>query len=263
MPIGNVELILILVTLFTAIAGTISNPSGRIKMAIIGLAVLASIGTFVKTLNTVRENEINKRLIVTLVQASNIPTYFAHDLVVEVGSLLKKEKTGQFVSRQIVYEDSGERILVLEKSENHAGVSGVLFFSRKQMNPIFYEYAIAGDLAKQLRVHMEKRWTDCNDHRTECLQELNAIGRLATEILPVAVNDEFSAGMNDDLSFRLIGSYAQGGPICFELDGEFIKTLYQLPPSERGAKLLSTAQEELTGMMREENALLRCLEKSA
>lgn len=267
MAIGAIELILVLVTLSAAIAGTVSNPSRRTKMAIIGLAILTSIGTFVKTSETSRKNKINEKLIVTLIQASNIPIYFSHDLVVAMGALL--EKTGQFVSRQIVSEDSGERILVLEKSEGGSDedgseISGVLFFSHRQMNPIFYDYAIGGDLAKPLREHMNQRWTDCDDDdRAACLEELNAIGRFAAnQIAPIVIN-ESSASLEEDLPFRLVGLDAPPDfPICFELSRTFIETLYQLPPSERGMKILFAVQEEIIRMIGLEEAISKCLDKA-
>ena len=266
MAIGTIELILILVTLFAAIAGTVSDSSKRTKIAIIGLAILTSIGTFVKTSETSRKNKINEKLIVTLIQASNIPIYFSHDLVVAMGALL--EKTGQFVSRQILSEDSGERILVLENEggsdEDGSEVSGVLFFSHRQMNPIFYDYAIGGDLAKPLREHMNQRWTDCDDQdRTACLEELNAIGRYAAnQIAPIVIN-ESSASLEENLPFRLAGLDAPPDfPICFELSRTFIETLYQLPPSERGMKILFAAQEEIIRMIGLEEAIRECLDKA-
>ena len=244
MLISMVEFTLVLVTLVAAIVGTISNPSGRVKAGIIGLAVIASIGTYYKVLDTARKNDINEKLIITLVQASSQPEYFSHDLVKFINPLL--EETGQVVSNQIVSEKSSERLLILKKeSSDDSDISGVLFFSRKQMNPIFYEYAIEGDMTKPLREHLNQSWTNCDVHWNECFNELRGVGTQATEISPIKV-DEYTAGLTTDLSFSLVSSETfRGTPIRIQLDRAFITDLYGLTPSERGVRILIEAQKQV------------------
>ncbi len=70
---GAVKFILIFVTLAVAMAGTVSNPSRRSKTIIIVIAFVTSIGIVLKTGSTANENEMNKKLIVSLVQASTPP----------------------------------------------------------------------------------------------------------------------------------------------------------------------------------------------
>ena len=249
MLIGAVELILILITLLAAIAGTISSPSGRIKAIIIGLAVIASIGTIVKTLDAARKSKINENLIASLVHASNPPEYFSHDLVKFIAPLL--EKSGHFVSGQTVFKDSGERILILGKSEdNPDNPSGVLFLSRRQMNPIFYEYAIEGDMTKPLSNHLNQQWTDCSDHWNACFAELWGIGKLAMEIAPINVEETTAEMTQDPLSFSLVSSETyRDRPIRIELEKEFIESLYRLSPAERGLKILTAGQLEIADQL--------------
>ena len=238
MLIGYVDVILVLITLFAAIVGTVANPSHRVKAAIIGCAAMASVGTIIKTIDNARQDQINRRLIVTLVQATNLPEYFSHELVTFINPLL--DKTGQFVSGQTV-RDSGERVLVLKK-DGEGDITGALFLSRKQMNPVLYEYAVEGDVANPLRSHLSHSWSDCVDHRNECLEELSAISKLAMDIAPIDVQ-ETTAAMTDGLSFSLTSSEAfRGSPIRIELDKAFIETLYGLRPDQRGVRILNAAE---------------------
>ena len=247
MLIGAVEYVLILVTLLAGVVGTVSNPSGRVKVLIISLAIVTSLGTVIKTLEAARKDRINEKLVVTLVQSSNPPEYFSHDLVKFINRIL--EKSGQLVSGQTVFEDRGERILTLANSADKTEISGILFFSRKQMNPIYYEYAIDGDLTTPLSTHLNQSWSDCTDHWDACFAELSAIGKLAMEIAPVEVA-ETTPELTEDLLFSLISSETyHGEPIRIELDKEFIESLYQLPPGKRGVEILMAGQQKIIGQI--------------
>lgn len=92
----TVEFILIAITLAMAVLGTFANPSSGTKLIIIALAILTSITTGYKTYSNAEESRINKRLIITLVQSSNQPAYFSHDIAKELSSVL--ENTNQYVS---------------------------------------------------------------------------------------------------------------------------------------------------------------------
>ena len=238
-----IDIVLILVTFMAVVAGTVSNPSRRVKAAIISLAIVTSIGTAVKTLDSASKNEINARLIGTLVQASNPPEYFTHELVRALGPLF--EETGQYISGQTVYEETSERIITLSDFGNDEYVGGILFLSHKQMNPIFYEYAVDGDLTKPVADHLDTQWTDCNEHWTDCILELRGISKHAMEVAPIDVY-ETTAAMKADLTFSLESSELFGGrPIRIELDRKFIESLYGLAPSERGAKILDAGHEAI------------------
>ena len=157
---GIIEFILIFITLAVAVAGVVSNPSKQIKALIITLAFVASIGTVIKTVSTANENEINKKLIVSLVQASNPPQYFSHDLVKAINPFL--ENSHKFISEQTVLEDSGERILTIKDSSSSTDdVTGVLYISKKSMNPIYYSYAIEGNISLPIKDLLNNKWTDC------------------------------------------------------------------------------------------------------
>ena len=198
-------------------------------------------------MDSAQTNEVNARLIGTLVQASHPPEYFSHDLVRVIGPLF--ENSGQVISGQTIFEDRRERILTLRRLDGDADVSGVLFLSRKRLNPIFYEYAVKGDMAKPVRDYLNERWTDCTEHWIECMTELSGISRFAMGIAPIEVN-ETTENMTEDLTFSLESSELyRGSPIRIEFEQRFIETLYGLPPSERGAKILFAGQEAIINQL--------------
>ena len=242
MSLNTVDLILVLVTLCAAIVGTATNPSRRIKIAIVGLAALTSVGTLIKAAESTNRDRINRRLIVALVQASNPPEHFSHDLVRALSPLLGE--SSQFVSQQIV-DDDGERILVLATIDDGSEPSGILYFSPKQMNPVFYEYAVDGEIERPLKDHLNYSWTDCHEHWDECLAELSAIAHFAMDIAPIEVTG-VTASMSDDMSFVLTSTNEwQGRPIEIAFDSVFIENLYGLSPSDRGLRILNAGQEQV------------------
>ncbi|MCF7982626.1 MAG: hypothetical protein K9K86_11635 [Pseudomonadales bacterium] len=130
---GIIEFVLISVTLGAAILGTSTDPSRNIKIAIISLAALTSIATGYKSYLDAKENNVNKKLIISLVQSSNQPSYFSHDLVKKLSPLFKK--TNMYVSGQTIFEDTGERIFTLSNTETD-DTRGILYISKKAMNPV-------------------------------------------------------------------------------------------------------------------------------
>ena len=249
MLIGIIEIILIVATLLAAIIGTISNPSARVKAMIIGLAVVMSIGSVIEVQEAARRSEeaarkgkIDERLIATLIHASNPPEYFSHEFVKAANRIL--ENSDQFVTSQTVSEDNGERILTI-KPEVDTENSGVLFFSRENMNPIYYEHVVGGDITNSISIHMDKSWSDCINQWNECFSELAALSKAAMEIAPITVY-ETAAQMNEDLTFSLSSAETYGGNhIRIEFDKAFIESLYQLPPGKRGLRILTTGQEQV------------------
>ena len=238
----TVELILILVTLAAAVLGTVSNPSRSLKAAIIGLAVVTSVGTVVTLLETNRAAERNARSITALVQAIDPPEYFNHDMVRAMRPLL--EGTGMFVGGASLQEN-GERVLFLNKDDGSDDLAGVLFLSRRQLEPVFYAYALQEDLTEPLRAHLATRWTDCDVHRDDCLYELRRIAQEAFDVSPFNVSQS-SAEMADDLSFTLVSDAVwRGEPVTVSLDGAFVRSLYGLDPATRGLRILEAAQTVL------------------
>lgn len=242
-----VELVLILVTLLAAIAGTVSKQSRALKGGIIGLAVLTSVGTIFTVWDSQQEAERNARSITALVQAVDPPEYFAHDLVRAMGPLL--EGSGQFVSGQNIMPDRGERLLFLAENDGSDELAGVLFFSRRQMEPIYYAYAVEEDLVVPLRAHLATRWTDCTVHWNACLLELGGIAREAMDLAPLPV-EQTSAGMSEDMAFSLVSDVVwDEQPLTITLDGVFVQSLYGLDPAERGLRILEAAQASLIGQL--------------
>ena len=243
MLVGAIEYFLILVTLLAVIVGVVFSPSRPVKAVIVCLAIASSVGTAIKTSGTAREAEINRKLVTTVVHASYPPEYFSHDLVKNIAPLLKE--SGQVVSRQLIDKGSGERILTLAKTEDDSEVSGVLFFSRNQLNPIVYQYVIGGDVAKPLSTHISQSWTDCHDHWNACFAEMLAISKFAMEIAPIGV-EETTATFTEDLLFSVTSSETyRGAPIRIDLDKKFIGSLYGLPPDKRGARILAAGHQRV------------------
>jgi hypothetical protein len=239
---GFIEFILIAVTLIVAITGVLSNPTNKIKGVIIGLAVITSIGTTIKTISTSKESEINKKLVISLVQASNPPAYFSHDLVKVISPLI--EKDNMFVSGQTVFEESGERIFTMKNADSKTeNTLGLLYLSKRDMNPIFYAYATDGDIQKEVELKLQNKWTDCKSHWNNCLNELSAISKMALEIAPIEIDQTTSSMDSDTLTFSIYTQdLYQGKPIEIILDKRFITGLYGLPPVERGIKILEEGQ---------------------
>ncbi|MFK7944341.1 MAG: hypothetical protein AB8B85_15705 [Paracoccaceae bacterium] len=242
-----VELILILITLLAAVAGTVGNPSRPLKMGIIGLAVLTSVGSVVTFLDAERRAERNARSITALVQAIDPPEYFAHDLVAAVNPLL--DGSGQYVSGQTVMADTGERTLILSDTGSTEALAGVIFFSRKKMVPIYYAYAVDEDLSVPLRAHMSSRWTDCHDHWNECLVELRGISREAWDLAPIVV-ESATANLTTDLTFTLTSDETwRGVPLTITLLPELVSSLQGLDPAVRGLRILEAAQASLVDQL--------------
>ncbi len=239
---GIIEFILIAVTLIVAVMGVLSNPSNKIKGSIILLAVITSVGTVIKVTSTSKENEINKKLVVSLVQASNPPIYFSHDLVKIIAPLIKEDKL--FVSGQTVFEETGERILTMKSiCSNSDNIAGVFYISKKAMNPVYYAYAIDGDIKQELNKLLKNKWTDCNSHWNDCINELSAISKLALEIAPIEVNETTSSMNSDSLVFSISSqNLFQEKPIKIILDKNFIEGLYGLSSVERGIRILEEGQ---------------------
>ena len=237
-----VEFILIFVTLATAVVGTATAANRNIKIALITLAVATSVGTLVQTVSTNRENEINKKLIVSLVQASNPPEYFSHDLVKAIDPLLDEKSL--FVSGQTVFKDTGERILAIgDGRTNTDELAGLLYISKKAMNPIYYAYAIDGDVGKPVSDLIGLKWVKCQDHWEECINELSAVSKIAMEIAPIEVVQTTATMDSNDLTFRLeSGEHYAGRPIIVEFNKTFIESLYGIPAIERGRMILSQGQ---------------------
>ncbi|GAM59476.1 hypothetical protein JCM19231_2429 [Vibrio ishigakensis] len=231
----TVEFILIGITLAMAVLGTFSNPSSGTKLTIIALAVLTSIATGYKTYSNAEENRINKRLIITLVQSSNQPVYFSHDIVKELSSVL--ENTNQYVSGLTLFEDTGERIFHLENNQT-MNASGLIYISKKAMNPVYYAYATEQSIKLELEKIVASPWTDCELHWNQCINELSAISKLALEIGPYEVSETTSSLDSETLTFEI--ESVQGLKIV--LNRNFIEELYGLNPAERGLKILTEGQ---------------------
>lgn len=239
---GITEFILISVTLVVAIIGTLSNQSKTVKGVIIGLAVVTSIGTSYKTVSTARENEVNKKLIASLVQASNPPEYFSHDLAKQFATLL--EPTNLYVSEQKVFKETGEMILTFRNSESSPDeIAGVLYISKRDMNPIYYIYAIDGDIKKELAKKIDRKWTNCDVHWNDCVIELSAISSLAFKIAPIEINRTTASMDAETLSFTLeSNAIYRGKPVTVVHERQLIESLYGLNPLERGKRILEAGQ---------------------
>ena len=235
---GIIEFIFIAVTLIVAILGLVSSPSNKVKGVLIGLAIITSMGTIIKTISTSQENEINKKLVISLVQASNPPTYFSHDLVKVISPLIEKDK--MFVAGQTVFEETGERIFTIKNTNSKTdNITGVFYLSKRKMNPVYYAYAIDGDIGKVLEGLLEKKWTDCKSHWNDCINELSAISKLALQVAPIEINQTTSSFDHDSLTFSILSQEAfQGEPIEIVLNKKFIEGLYGLSPVERGIRIL-------------------------
>ena len=239
---GIVEFILISVTLAAAVLGTVSSPSRKAKAALIGLAVVTSLATGYKAYDTARESRINKKLVIALVQASNPPQYFSHDLVEQLSPLL--DEHDQYVAGQTVFEDSGERIFTLKNEGSMLdSVTGVIYISKRNMNPIYYAYAIDGDVKRELNKVLKESWSSCNNHWNRCIQELAAISKIALEVAPIEVRETVSEMDSESLSFQLTSDQTfNGAPISIKFDRKFIESLYGLPASRRGIRILEEGQ---------------------
>ncbi len=251
--LGLVEFILISVTLGAAILGTISNPGRNIKIALISLAILASIATLIKTSSTAKENSINKKLIIALVQASNPPLYFSHDLVKELSPLVKSSYK-KYVSGQTIEEDSGERIFMFSDVNGDSDdVTGLLYVSKKAMGPVYYAYATGESVGDQLNEILSSKWADCHSHWNQCLNELSAISKMALELAPIAISETTSSMDGSPPTFEIVSDEAfQGEPIKIVLGQEFIESLYGLNSLDRGLKILQESQKYIIDHMRPE-----------
>ncbi|MGF1734199.1 hypothetical protein [Photobacterium satsumensis] len=231
----TVEFILITITLSMAVLGTFSNPSSGTKLTIIALAVLTSIATGYKTYSNAEENRINKRLIITLVQSSNQPVYFSHDIAKKLSSVL--EKTNQYVSGLRLSEETGERIFLLKSNESE-DISGIIYISKKAMNPVYYAYATEQDLEPALEKIIASTWTNCELHWNQCTEELSAISKVALEVGPYEASETTSSLDSETLTFELEST--EGLKIV--LNREFIESLYNISSADRGLKILSKGQ---------------------
>lgn len=235
-----IEFILIGVTLGAAILGTASDPSKKTKIAIISLAVMTSIATGYQSFSNAKENTINKKLIIALVQSSNQPTYFSHDLVKKLSPLFKEEK--KYVSGQTVFEGSGERIFTLNNEHNDE-LSGVLYISKKAMNPVYYAYAVDGSIDVELKKILSDKWTNCEDHWSQCINELSAISKVAFEIAPIEITGTTATLNSDTMTFQISSIETfRDEVISIKIEREFIESLYNLNPIDRGLKILNKGQ---------------------
>ena len=135
----------------------------------------------IKLLHAAKRDEINERLIATLVQANEPPEYFSEYLVRFLEPILNER--GQSVVEQR-FGEKGTRFLWL-KFKDEDQVSGLLHFSRRQMEPVFYAWAAERDMTNPLRDHLGRSWTNCHEHWDESFLELKDISEFALALSPI------------------------------------------------------------------------------
>jgi hypothetical protein len=157
----------------------------------------------------------------------------------------------QLISRQTVFEDSGEQIFTIQNSSFNADdVTRVLYIAKKPVNPIHYSYTIDGKISLPIKNPLNNKWTDCFKHWNKCVNELSAISRIAMEVAPVAVETTTVNMNSENLSFSLVSTEKhRETTITIKFKKEFIESLYGLPPLERGLRILSEGQSYIVSKL--------------
>jgi len=226
-----VDTILVLITLASAVVGTILNSKPSVKVAVIALAVAASTLTLIKAYQDNREKAFMTGALATLLGATK-PTPRFHQVFTH--SLAEIAKRHGYALKGSTQSDHGE-LFVFDKYPL-GGRAGAMFVSFDDMGAAWVAYVSRQPLDHALEsVMFEVPQLKTDDDLYKLLDELAQVGRFAfignipwlSASTPITTSiDEHSLGV-------MVSGEENGHSAKTRIDEQFIRKIASLPPIQR------------------------------
>lgn len=235
---------LIILSFLAAVIGTTSATTRIIKVAMISVAALSACASAWMYYNSEQEKQLNKRLIASLVQATQEEKYFAEEIRSVANTVVRTD--GHFVSSQL-FTDRGLTIgFSSNEGKKHVGS---VFFDQSDLREIRYALVAESGLQRQLiRVLKKDIWT--SDMIEQDWNKIAPkIGWLAAQYMQDFVPDfiesnslEFPEG--NSVKVRAERASTQDAYVV-TLSSAEIDQLVGLSPMDRGKRISEVVTEKL------------------
>lgn len=234
--------LLILLGLVSAIAGTLSEANKTIKSVIIGIATLSAAASGLLYFQNDQEAQLNKRLIASLVQATQDERHFAETIRIAANQSLTPK--GLNLSG-LGFSTHGLIMTVSTKQDET--FAGAVFLDQKDLRDVRYALIAETGLPDILAHHMfTDIWTqqDLDQSWNTLVVKLARLAIHSAQEVSLYDGD-FEVDFPGGNSIRLYDARTQGGLLRLTISSAQIQALAGLSPLERGMAISATITEQV------------------
>lgn len=223
---------LIVLSFIAAAVGTLAQTTRIIKIAIICIAALTAGASAWVYYEDEQEKTLNKRLIVSLVQATQDESAFSEELRVAANEIMNDR--AWYVS-SLAFSGAGLHLTANNSADDE--FAGAVFIDKRGLRDIRYALAAQTDLAEELQLHLLTDLWTADAMESHWNRIAPAIGELAASALegfaPETVQTDLDfPGAN---SVRIVAKRdIPKSPYVVVISRDHIQALVGVEPLERG-----------------------------
>lgn len=227
-----VSYFLIALSFFAAAVGTLSQTTRIIKLAIIGIAGLTAGASAWVYYEDEQEKALNKRLIVSLVQATQDASAFSEELRVAANEIMGDR--AWYVS-SLTFSGGGLHLTANNSADDE--FAGAVYVDKRGLRDIRYALVAQTGLAEELLLHLLTDLWTADAIESDWNRIAPTIGGLAVSALEGLVPETVQASLNfpDANSVRIVAKRdIPKPPYVVVISRDHIQALVGVEPLERG-----------------------------
>ncbi|WP_394689214.1 hypothetical protein [Hoeflea sp.] len=238
---------LIALSFLAAAVGTLSQTTRTIKIAIMCIAGLTAGASAWVYYEDEQEKTLNKRLIVSLVQATQDESAFSEELRIAANDIM--DDRTWYVS-SLTFSNSGLHLTANNSTDDE--FAGAIFLDNRKLRDIRYALAAQTGLAEELQLHLLTDLWTADTIESDWNRIAPIIGELAASALedfaPEAV--QTAMGFPDGNSVRIVAKRdIQQSPYVVVLNRDHIQALVEVEPLERGRIISGIVVEQMVDQL--------------
>lgn len=238
---------LIILSFVAAIIGTLSQTTRAVKFAIVGIAAISAGASAWLYYEDEQEKALNKRLIVSLVQATQDETAFAEEIRIAANEVINNR--GWNVG-SLAFADTG--IYLTANNSSDYKFAGAAFIDAQGVRNIRYALVTQTGLIEEMRTHLLSDLWTIDSIQNNWNRIAPVIGRLAVftieDFVPELVKSSLSFPNGN--SIEIFAERDNDKPPYFvTLTQDQIEGLADVEPLKRGRLISETIVNQLVNQL--------------